>query len=149
MASKVLTGNRAKVYVDGKLAGIFDQCNYSTAISSEDIFILGASSAREIAITAQEIVNLNCSGFRVVGNGVFILPKFPKLADLMSFQSFTVVIQDRATGANVMTVLGCVPNTRGENFSAKQTSKIQVSYKGIRSFDESGDSDESDAADLP
>jgi hypothetical protein len=87
MAGKVLTGNRAKVYVDGKLVGIFDSCNYSSALGTEDIFIL--------------------------------------------------------------TVLGCVPTNTGENYNAKTTSKISIGYKGLRGFDESGDSDESDAADLP
>lgn len=149
MASKTLTGNRAKVYIDGNLVGIFDSCNYSLNLGTEDIFILGATAAREIAITSQEVVTLNCSGFRVVGNGVYVLPKFPKLADLMNFQSFTMTVVDRATGASVLTVLGCVPVNNGGNFNAKTTSKVQVSYKGIRSFDESGDSDESDAADLP
>jgi len=147
--SKTLTGNRAKVYVNGVLCGVFDSCNYTSAIGTEDIFILGATAAREIAITSQEVVTLNCTGFRIVGNGVHILPAVPKLADLMNFQSMTVSVVDRKTGAQVLTVLGVVPTTNGENYSAKQTSKIQVSYKGIRGYDESGDSDESDAADLP
>ena len=149
MAGKVLTGNRAKVYVAGALVGIFDSCNYSSSLGTEDIFILGATSAREIAINSQEIVALNCSGFRVVGNGVHVLPRFPKLADLMSFEPFTISVVYRKTGEQVLTVLGCVPTTNGENYNAKTTSKIQVSYKGIRGFDESGDSDEMDAADLP
>ena len=147
--SKTLTGNRAKVYVKGVLCGIFDSCNYTSSIGTEDIFILGATSAREIAITSQEVVQLNCSGFRIVGNGVHILPAVPKLADLMNFESMTVSVVDRKTGAQVLTVLGVVPTTNGENYNAKTTSKIQVSYKGIRGYDESGDSDESDAADLP
>ncbi len=67
----------------------------------------------------------------------------------MNFQALTLTVVDRATGSTVLTALNCVPNTTGENYSAKQTSKIQVTYVGIRGFDESGDSDESDAADLP
>jgi hypothetical protein len=149
MAGKVLTGNRAKVYVDGKLVGIFDSCNYSSALGTEDIFILGSTAAKEIAITSQEVVTLQCSGFRVVGNGVHVLPKFPKLADLMQFQGFTISVIDRATGVQILTVLGCVPTNTGENYNAKTTSKISIGYKGLRGFDESGDSDESDAADLP
>lgn len=149
MAGKVLTGNRAKVYVDGKLVGIFDSCNYSSSLGVEPIFILGATAAREIAINSQEVVNLNCSGFRVVGNGVHVLPKFPKLADLMNFQALTLSVVDRATGVQVLTALNCVPSTTSENYNAKTTSKIQITYVGIRGFDESGDSDESDAADLP
>jgi hypothetical protein len=149
MASKTLTGNRAKVYVDGVLCGIFDTCGYTTSLGTEDIFILGASAAREIAITSMEVVNLNMTGWRVVGNGVHILPKFPKLADLLTFTSLTISVVDRATEAQILTVLGVVPTTTGENYSAKMTTKLQVSMKGIRAYDESGDSDESDAADLP
>lgn len=149
MAGKVLTGNRAKVFVDGKLVGIFDSCNYSSSLGVEPIFILGATAAREIAINSQEVVNLNCSGFRVVGNGVHVLPKFPKLADLLNFTALTLSVVDRATGVQVLTALNCVPSTTSENYNAKTTSKIQITYVGIRGFDESGDSDEADAADLP
>ena len=149
MASKTLTGNRAKVYVDGALVGIFDSCNYSTSLGTEGIFILGATSAREIAITSQELISLNCSGFRVVGSGVHILPKYPKLGDLLNFTGVTITVVDRATGVQVLTALNCVPNNTSENYNAKAVSKINVSYTGIRGFDESGDSDESDAADLP
>jgi len=148
MAS-TLTGNRAKVYVNGNLVGIFDSCTYSTGLTTEDIYILGASAAQEIAITAQETVTLNCSGFRVVGEGVHVLPAMPKLADLINFQAVTIAVVDRKTGAQVLTAIGCVPNTEGGNFNAKTSSKIQISYKGIRYYDESGDSSEGDAATLP
>lgn len=149
MAGKVLTGNRVKVFCDGALVGIFDSCNYSSGISTEDIFILGASAAREIAITAQEVVSLSCSGFRVIGSGVHVLPKFPKLGDLLNFESLTFTVVDRKTGSTVLTVLGVVPVNNGENYQAKSISKVNCSFKGIRGFDESGDSDEADAADLP
>lgn len=149
MSSKTLTGNRAKIYVNGNLVGIFDSCNYSTSLGTEGIFILGATAAREIAITSQELVSLNCSGFRVVGNGVHILPAYPKLGDLLNFQGVTITVVDRATGAQILTALACVPNNTSENYNAKAVSKVNISYTGIRAYDESGDSDESDAADLP
>lgn len=144
-----LTGNRALVYVKGNLVGIFDSVNYTTAIGTDPIFILGASAAQEIAITSQEVINLNCSGFRVVGFGLTTLPGVPQLADLMGFEALTITIVDRQTGATVLTALGCVPNNYGTNFNAKQTSKISVSYVGVTSYDEAGNSSESGAASLP
>jgi len=144
-----LTGNRALCYVNGNLVGIFDSVNYTTAIGTDPIFILGASPAQEIAITSQEVINLNCSGFRVIGFGLTTLPAVPKLADLMGFEALTITIVDRQTGATVLTALGCVPNNYGTNFAAKTTSKVQVSYIGTTSFDEAGNSSESGAATLP
>lgn len=144
-----LTGNRAIVYVDGNLVGIFDSCNYTTNLITEDIFILGASLAQEIAIAGQEVINLNCSGFRVIGQGVHVLPKFPKVSDLMNFQSLTITVVDRQTGAQILTVLNCTPVNTGEGYNAKAVSKVTVSYKGIRAYDESGDSGETGAASLP
>lgn len=144
-----LTGNRALVYVSGQLVGIFDSVNYTTSIGTDPIFILGASAAQEIAITSQEVVNLNCSGFRVVGFGVHTLPAVPQLADLMNFEALTITIVDRQSGATILTALGCVPNNYGTNYNAKQTSKISVSYIGTLAFDESGNSSESGAASLP
>src|ERR1700734_369389 len=115
--SITLTGNRALVYVNGNLVGLFDSVNYTTSIGTDPIFILGASNSQEIAITSQEVINLNCSGFRVVGFGVYTLPAVPQLADLMNFEALTITIVDRQSGATILTALGCVPNNYGTNYN--------------------------------
>ena len=146
---KVVTGGRAKVYVDNQLVGIFESCTVSEAIGTEPIHILGKFGPDEIAITSQEAVNISCSGFRVVGNGVHVLPKKPKVQDLLNFEPFTITVVDRQTGETMKTVLGCVPNNNNENFNARATSRVNINYIGLLASDESGAQGEADAVSLP
>lgn len=148
--SKVVTGARAKVYVDNQLVGIFESCTVSNSTGVEAIHILGRYSPDEIAITSKEAVNVSCSGFRVVGNGKHVLPKVPKIQDLLAFEPFTMTVVDRQTGETMETILGCVPTTDNTNYNAKATSRVNINYMGIRASDESGPQDESGgAASLP
>lgn len=147
--SKVVTGGRAKVYVDNQLVGIFESCTVSNTTGTEPIHLLGRYSPDEIAITSQEAVNVNCSGFRVVGAGKHTLPKAPKVQDLLNFEPFTIVITDRQTGATMETILGVVPNSNNTNYNAKATSRVNISYIGILNSDESGAQDEAGAVSLP
>lgn len=148
--SKVVTGSRAKVYIDNVLVGIFESCSVSNSTGVEAIHLLGRFTPDEIAITSREAVNVSCAGFRVVGQGKTVLPKVPKIQDLISFQPFTLTIVDRQTGATMETILGCVPTTDNTNYNAKATSRININYMGIRASDEAGAQDESGgAASLP
>lgn len=148
--SKVVTGARAKVYIDNVLVGIFESCTVSNNTGTEAIHLLGRFSPDEIAITSKEAVNVTCSGFRVVGQGKHVLPKVPKIQDLLNFQPFTMTVVDRQTGQTMETILGCVPTTDNTNYNAKATSRVNVSYLGIRASDEAGAQDESGgAASLP
>jgi hypothetical protein len=148
--SKVVTGSRAKVYVDNKLVGIFESCVVSNNTGTEAIHILGRYSPAEIVITSKEAVTVNCSGFRIVDQGKHVLPKVPKIQDLLGFQPFTITVVDRQTGKTTDTILGCVPNTDNTNYNAKASSRVNISYIGLRASDESGAQDESSGAvDLP
>lgn len=149
MPSKVVVGGRAKVYVDNQLVGIFDSCTVSKNIGVEPIHILGKYGPDEITITSQDAVNVACSGFRVVGNGVHVLPKVPKVQDLLNFEPFTIAVVDRQTGETMATVLGCVPTTDNTNYNARATSRVNVNYTGLLLSDESGDQGEGDAVSLP
>lgn len=144
--SKVVTGSRAKVYVDNVLVGIFESCSVANSTGTEPIHLLGRYTPDEIAITSREAVNVTCAGFRVVGQGKHVLPKVPKIQDLLNFQPFTMAIVDRQTGQTMETILGCVPTTDNTNYNAKATSRVNVSYVGIRASDESGAQDESGGA---
>lgn len=144
--SKVVTGSRAKVYIDNVLVGIFESCTVSNTTSVEAIHLLGRYTPDEIAITAKEAVNVSCSGFRVVGQGKHVLPKVPKVQDLLGFQPFTMTIVDRQTGETMETILGVVPTTDNTNYNAKATSRVQINYMGIRASDESGAQDEGTGA---
>jgi hypothetical protein len=149
---KTMTGARAKVFVDGVLVGLFDSCDVSTSIGTEPIFLLGRYSAAEIVPTSYEIVSLNCSGFRLIGNGGHVLPKFPKLQDLLNLETITITVTDRQANAGdppILTVLNCVPTSYSTGYSAKSNSRIRISYQGISAQDESGISDEGNAVQLP
>ena len=131
--SYTITGARALVYVNNRLVGIFESCTVSTPA--------------EIAITAQEAVNITCAGFRVAANGVNILPAVPKVQDLLNFEPFTITVVDRQSPANapvvLETILGCVPTSNNTNYNAKASSRVNVSYMGIISSNESGTQSES------
>lgn len=139
---KVVTGARAKVYVNNQLVGIFESCTISSSLGTEPIFLLGRYSPDEISITSSEAVNVSCSGFRVVGAGMHTLPAVPLVSDLLQFDPFTIAVVDRSTGETLETVLGCVPSSNNTNYNAKSTSKISITYIGTINYQE--DSNDSD-----
>lgn len=150
--AKTMVGARAKVYVDNVLVGIFDSCDYSVNVGTEPIHLLGRYSAAEIAPTSYEAVTLNCSGFRLIGNGGHILPKMPKLQDLLNLETVVISVTDRQAPANaapILVVQNCVPVSYGTGYSAKATSRVRITYMGTVAYDESGIQDEGDAVNLP
>ena len=150
--AKVFTGARAKVYVDNVLVGIFDSCSYAVNIGAEAIHILGRYSPAEITQTSYEAVTANCSGFRLIGNGGHVLPKMPKLQDLLNLESITLAMIDRQGAANdppILVVQNCLPINYSTGANAKSTSRIQITYMGTHASDESGAQDEGGAVNLP
>jgi hypothetical protein len=144
--SNTVTGARALVYVNNKLVGIFESCSVANTTSTEAIHLLGRYTPAEIAITAKEAVNVTCSGFRVAGNGKTVLPAVPKVQDLLTFEPFTIAVVDRQASSNPLpleTVLNCVPTSDNVNYNAKATSRVNISYIGTISSDESGPQSES------
>lgn len=152
--SKVFTGARAKVYVKGELVGLYDSCSWSVNVGAEPAHILGRYSAAEITPTSYEAVTVNCSGFRIIGNGAHVLPKMPKLQDLLNLEAITLHIVDRQDvtdsakndGPTVMKVTGCIPVSYSSGVNAKATSRIQITYMGTKHSDEQDDQDESTGA---
>lgn len=147
-----MTGARAVVSVDNVIVGIFDSCTYAVNIGAEPIHILGRFSPSEIVETSYEAVTVNCSGFRVIGNGGHILPKVPRLQDLLGLENVTLSVSDRQGDAGdspILTVHNCVPVNYSTGYNAKATSRIQVTYLGTHAADESGAQDEGGAVNLP
>ncbi len=140
--TSVLTGSRAVVKVDGTVVGIFDSCNWGANIGVEDIHLLGRYSTAEITQTSYSAVSVSCTGFRVVGQGVHVLGKFPKVQDLMDMQNFTIEVYDRQTGKNVANIIKCVPTSYNSGVNARATSKVTINYMGTILSDESGAQDE-------
>jgi hypothetical protein len=150
MAAKVMVGARARVYVDNVLVGIFDSVDYSVNVGAEPIHLLGRYGAAEITPTSYEAVSLNCSGFRIIGNGGHILPKMPKLQDLLNLESVTLSVSDRQDpDTPILIAKNCIPTSYSTGYSAKATSRVRVSYLGTVASDESGDQSEAGAVDLP
>jgi hypothetical protein len=154
--SKTVTGSRALVYVGTSLVGIFESISVSNTTSTEAIHILGRFTPDEIAITAREAVNVSCSGFRVAGSGKNVLPKVPRVQDLLNFPPFTITIVDRqmvggqTTPTVLETILNCTPTTDNVNYNAKATSKISINYTGTIASSEGGtDTESAGAASLP
>jgi hypothetical protein len=149
MVAKTMTGARAIVYVDNVAVGLFDSVNYSVNVGAEPIHTLGKFGPQEIVPNSVEAVSVNCSGFRIINQGGHILPKFPKLQDLLNLEAVKLDVVDRQSGSTVMTVVGCVPVSYSTGYQAKGTSRIQVSYMGTKATDESGDQNEAGAVELP
>jgi hypothetical protein len=170
MATKVLTGARAKIYVNNVLIGIFETCTYNMSIGTEPIHLLGRYSAAEITPTSYEAVTLSCSGFRVIGAGPYggspsavnpsgqpgesgnplNGPSVYMLQDLLNLTGVTIAIVDRQTGVNILTAMGCVATGYNGNHNARATSRITINYTGLVLSDESGNQSEgTGAVDLP
>ena len=151
--SKVMTGARAKIYVNNKLVGIFETCTYNMNIGTEPIHLLGRFGPDEITPTSYEAVTISCSGFRVVGNGPHVLPAVPKLQDLLNLSGVTITVVDRQQTdpkkATILTAIGCVPNSYNGNHNARATSRITINYTGLVISDEDGDQSEAGAVSLP
>ena len=134
--SKVITGARAKVFVNNKLVGIFESCTVSGGYSTEPIFLLGRYAPDEIVVTASEVVNVSCSGFRIAGEGIHVLPAVPLVKDLLGFNAFTITVVDRQSGDVLETVLNCVPSTHNTSYNSRATSKISINYTGTIAYNE-------------
>lgn len=148
--SKVLTGARAKVFVNNQLVGIFEGCTHNRSYGAEPIHLLGRYSPDEIVYTSAEAVTLSCTGFKVVGQGVHVLPAVPKVQDLLNFEALTIAVVDRQTNQTIMTVIGCIPNGDNGGFNARASSRVTVNYIGTIMADESGaQSEGSGAVSLP
>lgn len=141
--SKVLTGGRAVVEVNNKIVGIFESCTYGANVGVEPIHVLGRFGPAEITPTSYEAVSISCNGFRVVDNGAHVLPKFPKLQDLLDLGPVTISIKDRQTGKSIMTATGCIPTSYSTGVNARATSRISINYMGLKVSDEAGDQAES------
>ena len=143
---KVMTGARAKVYVDQELVGIFESCNWNQNFGNEAIHILGRFSPDEIVITSAEAVPVNCSGFRIVGNGVHTLPKVPKVQDLLDLDELIINVVDRQSGETIFNLLGAKSVGHSGGVQARATSRVTINYLGTRMSDEDGAQDESAGA---
>lgn len=151
MGTKSLTmhGSRAKVIINGKVVGIFGNCSYGVRYDANPVFILGRFNPAEIALTGQEAIEVQCSGYRVIDNGPHAVASVPMLQDLLNHEDFTLAIIDRQTKKEIMTVVGVRPTGYSTEVASRQLQSLQVSFMGIAISDESGSQEDVGAVDYP
>lgn len=156
MPAKTMHGARAKVYLadpnTGKqeLIGIFSTISWGLNYDVQPVFLLGRHGADELVYTAQEPIQVNCSGFRVVGNGAHKLAKMPNTKDLLTHEYIQLVIADRQTGRDIAKIHSVRPVSYSTSINARNLEEISISYIGLLVDDEDTQlAERADATTLP
>lgn len=131
MANNVMTGARAKISVGEKVIGIFDSCQYGAALGNEGVFTLGRYAAHEVAITSYELVQVSCSGFRVIGSGFQEHLSAPTLEELIKLEGVDITVVDRKDSKTIAKIIECKAVNWGEAQQAKATTKFSITYLGL------------------
>lgn len=148
MAAKVMHGARAVVRIGQgdnlQIVGIFNNVSYGLAFDAQPSFILGRFSAADIDYTAQEVVNITASGWRVYGAGPHEAPRVPHLQDLLAHEYLTFEIHDRQNpnGKPLMQVTQVRPTGYSGTIAARALSEVTINFVGILVNDESEDNGE-------
>lgn len=144
--SKTLTGARAQLIVNGRLVGLFTNCSYNITYDAQPIYILGRYSASEITYTAQEVVTVDATGFRIIDASPHSAASIPKLQELLNHEDISLALVDRKTGKTFLTVVGVRPMGYSSGVSARGVVEVSVRFMGLRAADESGSQDETPGA---
>jgi hypothetical protein len=142
MAFGVLSGSRAKVGFFNKdknffsLLGTFSDISYNVAYDVQPAWVLGREAAAATENVAQELIQINATGWRVVNKSIFTEAQFPRLSELISAGYLTFSIQDRQSGLTVATIDKVRPTHAAMGFSARMLSSVTYTYLGILYSDE-------------
>lgn len=156
MASKVMHGARAKVYISdpntGKveLVGTFSTISWGLTYDVAPVQILGRFGPDELVYTAQEAVGIQCRGFKVVGSGVHRLAAMPNVRDLLAHEYIQIVVTDRQTGRDIAKFHSCRPTRYSTTLNARNLEEISVDYVALLVDDEDTQlAERADVATLP
>ncbi len=159
--SPIVTGARALLGVydanSGKvrIVGIYNNVSYGLSYSAEEAHILGRYSPAAITYTAQNVVNISASGYRVLDHGPHIDGGLPRLQDLIDFEYLEMTIIDRqrenqGAPSQVAKFTGVVPTGYSTTINARNQQELSQTFMAITVSDESVDNAEGPgAADLP
>ncbi len=157
--ANVVSGARCKVYIgasgstdtqNSQPVGIFNSISYGLTYDALPVFILGRYSAAEIDYTAQDVIGITCSGWRVVNHGAHADGQLPKLQDLLNADYISMIVEDRKTGAKLASITSVRPTGYSTTISARQLEEITVNFVGILVSDETAENDEAaGSTDLP
>lgn len=145
---KVVHGARCQVIIadpnrgTAGVVGLFNSISYGLAYDTQDVFLLGRVSADEIVTTAQETVNVSCSGFRVVGQGPHTGAHITSLQDVLTAEYLQLAVYDRQTNKLIAKISNVRPVGFSTTINARQLEEISVSFKGILVGDEDVDNAE-------
>lgn len=145
---KVVHGARCQVIIadpntgTAGVVGLFNSISYGMSYDVQDVFLLGRVSADETVTTAQETVNVTCSGFRVVGQGAHKGAHLTALQDVLTAEYLQLAVYDRQTNQLIAKISSVRPTGFSTTINARQLEEISVSFKGILVGDESVDNAE-------
>lgn len=146
MAQKIMSGARAKFGIldpktnQAQYIGIFNNVSYGLTYDAQPAYILGRYEPAEIDYTAQEPVNITCSGWRVIDHGAHADAKVPLLGELLRHEYLTLTIVDRQDPTrNIATFKSVRPTGYSTTISARNLEEITVTFVGIRVDDETSD----------
>lgn len=159
--SKVLHGARAVLWIGTAAIGIFNNVQYGVNYDVSPVYILGRASAAELPYTGMEVVEITCSGFRILDFGPFaVIDKatgaslVPKLQDILTYQDITVSLHDRLETdpekGTIMVVTNVKPRGFSSSVGARGLQEMTVNLVGLHLADEAGANNEpASAVDLP
>lgn len=144
MPAKVMTGARAKVSVNGKPVGIFNNISYGQTYTADPIFILGAYGPVETVYTAQDAINITASGWRVIDHGPHADASVPTLSELLRHEYIEITVFDRMDdeAKPIAKFHQCRPVSYNTTLANRQPSEVQVTFIGLKMDDETGVNDE-------
>ncbi len=137
--------------------GVFNSVSYSMGITVVPIEVLGSLLPVELCQTSEDVVQITCSGFRVLNAGPYADGKVPLVKDLLKYDGVTLAIYDRQGNKNdtggplspILTVQNAKCTGYRTTHNAKGVSDLEITYMGIVARDEnSGANDPSKASDM-
>ena len=145
-AAQVMTGARAKVFIDTQLVGIFNNISYGLTYTADPIFILGAYGPQETVYTAQDAVNITCSGWRVIDHGPHTGAKMPTLTELLNHAYIEITVEDRQSNKTLAAFRSCRPVSYNTTLANRQPAEVQVTFIGLKVDDETSTNSETPGA---
>ncbi len=135
--AKTFTGARAQLLmVDpntnaATVMGIFNNVSVGLQYSVDPIYLLGRYSADELVYTAQDVVHVTATGWRVVGADPQTIAKVPRLQDLMTNDYVELAILDRETNQRLASIHSVRPLGYTMSVVNRQTVEITVTFMGL------------------
>ena len=140
--AKTLHGARAQLVIgdpnqgQSKVIGIFNNVSYGVTYAVSPVYLLGRFTAAETVYTGQELVNVSCSGFRLLDHGAHVDGKLPALQELMGHEYITLTIFDRQSGRQVAHIKDARPVRYSGGFTDRSLATVSIDFVGILVDDE-------------